>query len=73
MRYYLKIAGWNIFQAARAKKMRQHVAEQMEKQAPKDQNAQVPHAMDRHRLFRHSRLFGYRGGFLRSQASARRG
>ncbi len=48
----LKIAGWNIFQAARSDKMRQHIAEQMEKQAPKDQNAEVPYPINRRlRLF----------------------
>lgn len=54
----LKIAGWNVFQAARAKKMRQHVAEQMGKQTPEGQNAEVPHAMDRRLrlLTAHTRL-----------------
>ncbi len=46
----LKIAGWNIFQASRSEKMRQHVAQQMEQHVHKDQNdpkAQVPHPIDR--------------------------
>jgi hypothetical protein len=43
----LKIAGWNIFQAARSERMRQYVAQQMEKRPPKDRNAQVPHPLDR--------------------------
>ncbi|MFQ5410541.1 MAG: transposase, partial [Anaerolineales bacterium] len=49
----LKIAGWNIFQAARSEKMRQYVAEQMENQAPTDQNAEGAHATGtRQRLLR---------------------
>ena len=38
----LKIAGWNIFQAARSEKMRQYVAERMGKQPPRDQEGQAP-------------------------------
>ena len=42
----LKIAGWNIFQAARSEKMRRHVAEQMEKRSQKNQKVEVPQPID---------------------------
>lgn len=42
----LKIAGWNIFQAARSKKMRQYVAKQTEKRPQKGPKAEVSHPID---------------------------
>ena len=47
----LKIAGWNIFQAARSEKMRKHVAEQMgkmDKQPQKEPDARILHAVVRY-------------------------
>jgi hypothetical protein len=54
----LKVAGWNIFQASRSEKMRQFVAEQMEKHPHKDRNAEMLHPIDRrlHLLTAYTRL-----------------
>jgi len=41
----LKIAGWNIFQATRSEKMREHVIEEMEKQPQKGHDAIFLHAV----------------------------
>jgi len=44
----LKIAGWNVLQAARSDKMRKHVAGQMEKHSQKGYGAQLLHAAARY-------------------------
>jgi hypothetical protein len=44
----LKIAGWNVLQAARSQKMRKHVAGQMEEQPQKEQDPQLLHAVARY-------------------------